>query len=140
MSPCKLAQLKRFKVAFFCPQISLIPLRSPRWWCSSQVPRGSSPPMCTGVSNSGFLSIMHFFVKFKFVFNLLNNFSFGMSENYFVFVETPVKINLLKFLSAWSIRGSNYMDCFESNESQGVRTCSRLIFTINIITAPASII
>ncbi|KAJ0012258.1 hypothetical protein NQD34_013233 [Periophthalmus magnuspinnatus] len=45
--------------------------------------------------------------------------SFGMSENYFVFVETPVKINLLKFLSAWSIRGSNYMDCFESNESQG---------------------
>uniref|UniRef100_A0A665WEI1 Retinoid isomerohydrolase n=1 Tax=Echeneis naucrates TaxID=173247 RepID=A0A665WEI1_ECHNA len=47
------------------------------------------------------------------------NFSFGMSENYFVFVETPVKINLLKFLSAWSIRGSNYMDCFESNEGQG---------------------
>uniref|UniRef100_A0A8C6SI69 Retinoid isomerohydrolase n=1 Tax=Neogobius melanostomus TaxID=47308 RepID=A0A8C6SI69_9GOBI len=46
--------------------------------------------------------------------------SFGMSDNYFVFVETPVKINLLKFLSAWSIRGSNYMDCFESNESQGV--------------------
>ncbi|XP_041659198.1 retinoid isomerohydrolase isoform X1 [Cheilinus undulatus] len=45
--------------------------------------------------------------------------SFGMSENYFVFVETPVKINLLKFLSAWSIRGSNYMDCFESNETQG---------------------
>lgn len=45
-----------------------------------------------------------------------------MSENYFVFVETPVKINLLKFLSAWSIRGSNYMDCFESNESQGVRS------------------
>lgn len=44
-----------------------------------------------------------------------------MSENYFVFVETPVKINLLKFLSAWSIRGSNYMDCFESNENQGVR-------------------
>uniref|UniRef100_A0A3B3D4X8 Retinoid isomerohydrolase n=1 Tax=Oryzias melastigma TaxID=30732 RepID=A0A3B3D4X8_ORYME len=41
------------------------------------------------------------------------------SENYFVFVETPVKINLLKFLSAWSIRGSNYMDCFESNEAQG---------------------
>lgn len=47
--------------------------------------------------------------------------SFGMSENYFVFVETPVKINLLKFLSAWSIRGSNYMDCFESNEVLGVR-------------------
>ncbi|KAG7269319.1 hypothetical protein CRUP_031839 [Coryphaenoides rupestris] len=45
--------------------------------------------------------------------------SFGMSENYFVFVETPVKINLLKFLSAWSIRGSNYMDCFESNETLG---------------------
>uniref|UniRef100_A0A671VUT7 Retinoid isomerohydrolase n=1 Tax=Sparus aurata TaxID=8175 RepID=A0A671VUT7_SPAAU len=45
--------------------------------------------------------------------------SFGMSDNYFVFVETPVKINLLKFLSAWSIRGSNYMDCFESNEAQG---------------------
>ncbi|XP_010883873.1 retinoid isomerohydrolase [Esox lucius] len=45
--------------------------------------------------------------------------SFGMSENYFVFIETPVKINLLKFLSAWSIRGSNYMDCFESNELLG---------------------
>ena len=44
-----------------------------------------------------------------------------MSEKYFVFVETPVKINLLKFLSAWSIRGSNYMDCFESNETLGVR-------------------
>merc|ERR1712212_1008953 len=45
--------------------------------------------------------------------------SFGMSENHLVFVETPIKINLLKFLSAWSIRGSNYMDCFESNEGQG---------------------
>ncbi|XP_030640344.1 retinal Mueller cells isomerohydrolase [Chanos chanos] len=45
--------------------------------------------------------------------------SFGMTENYFVFVETPVKINLLKFLSAWSIRGTNYMDCFESNETMG---------------------
>jgi len=43
-----------------------------------------------------------------------------MTENYFVFVETPVKINLLKFLSAWSIRGSNYMDCFESDEEKGV--------------------
>ncbi|XP_016122224.1 retinoid isomerohydrolase-like [Sinocyclocheilus grahami] len=42
-----------------------------------------------------------------------------MTENYFVFVETPVKINLLKFLSAWSIRGSNYMDCFESDEEKG---------------------
>ncbi|RXM28794.1 Retinoid isomerohydrolase [Acipenser ruthenus] len=46
---------------------------------------------------------------------------FGMSENYFVLVETPVKINLLKFLSAWSIRGANYMDCFESNETMGTR-------------------
>uniref|UniRef100_A0A8C1C5F5 Retinoid isomerohydrolase n=2 Tax=Cyprinus carpio TaxID=7962 RepID=A0A8C1C5F5_CYPCA len=45
--------------------------------------------------------------------------SFGMTENYFVFVETPVKIHLLKFLSAWSIRGSNYMDCFESDEEKG---------------------
>ncbi|KAI1883310.1 hypothetical protein AGOR_G00243880 [Albula goreensis] len=45
--------------------------------------------------------------------------SFGITPNYFVFVETPVKINLLKFLSAWSIRGSNYMDCFEANESMG---------------------
>lgn len=49
--------------------------------------------------------------------------SFGMTENYFVFVETPVKINLLKFLSAWSIRGSNYMDCFESDEEKGVCFC-----------------
>lgn len=53
-----------------------------------------------------------------------------MSENYFVFVETPVKINLLKFLSAWSIRGSNYMDCFESNESQGVRILLFLLFVL----------
>ncbi|KAM9500922.1 retinoid isomerohydrolase [Clarias gariepinus] len=45
--------------------------------------------------------------------------SFGMTENYFVFVETPVKINLLKFLGAWAIRGSNYMDCFESDEQKG---------------------
>uniref|UniRef100_A0A8C7Q7T6 Retinoid isomerohydrolase RPE65 n=1 Tax=Oncorhynchus mykiss TaxID=8022 RepID=A0A8C7Q7T6_ONCMY len=45
--------------------------------------------------------------------------SFGMTENYFVFVETPVKINLLKFLTAWSIWGTNYMDCFESNETMG---------------------
>ncbi|XP_066548582.1 retinoid isomerohydrolase [Amia ocellicauda] len=45
--------------------------------------------------------------------------SFGMTENYFVFVETPVKIHLLKFLGAWSIRGANYMDCFESNETMG---------------------
>ncbi|XP_048844472.1 retinoid isomerohydrolase isoform X2 [Brienomyrus brachyistius] len=45
--------------------------------------------------------------------------SFGMTPNHFVFVETPVKINMLKFLSAWSIRGTNYMDCFESNETMG---------------------
>uniref|UniRef100_A0A8C2HDG7 Retinoid isomerohydrolase RPE65 n=1 Tax=Cyprinus carpio TaxID=7962 RepID=A0A8C2HDG7_CYPCA len=45
--------------------------------------------------------------------------SFGMTENYFVFVETPVKINLLKFLTSWSIRGTNYMDCFESNDKMG---------------------
>ncbi|KAJ8376448.1 hypothetical protein SKAU_G00070280 [Synaphobranchus kaupii] len=45
--------------------------------------------------------------------------SFGITDNYFILVETPVKINLLKFLSAWSIRGSNYMDCFESNETMG---------------------
>uniref|UniRef100_A0A8C4H9E8 Retinal pigment epithelium-specific 65 kDa protein n=1 Tax=Dicentrarchus labrax TaxID=13489 RepID=A0A8C4H9E8_DICLA len=44
---------------------------------------------------------------------------FGMTDNYFVFVEQPVKINLFKFLSAWSIRGATYMDCFESNESLG---------------------
>lgn len=43
-----------------------------------------------------------------------------MTENYFVFVETPVKINLLKFLTSWSIRGTNYMDCFESNDKMGV--------------------
>lgn len=46
--------------------------------------------------------------------------SFGMTDNYFVFVEQPVKINLLKFLSAWSVRGATYMDCFESNDSMGV--------------------
>ncbi|KAG7266196.1 hypothetical protein CRUP_012625 [Coryphaenoides rupestris] len=45
--------------------------------------------------------------------------SFGMTENHFVFVEQPVKINLLKFLSSWSLRGTNYMDCFESNEYMG---------------------
>ncbi|XP_049587997.1 retinal Mueller cells isomerohydrolase isoform X2 [Syngnathus scovelli] len=45
--------------------------------------------------------------------------SFGLTDNYFVFVEQPVKINLLKFLSAWSVRGATYMDCFESNESMG---------------------
>uniref|UniRef100_A0A672YTQ2 Retinal Mueller cells isomerohydrolase-like n=1 Tax=Sphaeramia orbicularis TaxID=375764 RepID=A0A672YTQ2_9TELE len=44
---------------------------------------------------------------------------FGMTENHFVFVEQPVKINLLKFLSAWGLRGATYMDCFESNESMG---------------------
>ena len=37
-----------------------------------------------------------------------------------MFVEQPVKINLLKFLSSWSLRGTNYMDCFESNEYSGV--------------------
>uniref|UniRef100_A0A3Q2QHK0 Retinoid isomerohydrolase RPE65 b n=1 Tax=Fundulus heteroclitus TaxID=8078 RepID=A0A3Q2QHK0_FUNHE len=45
--------------------------------------------------------------------------SFGITESYFVFVEQPVKINLLKFLSAWSVRGATYMDCFESNETLG---------------------
>uniref|UniRef100_A0A8C1D3V9 Uncharacterized protein n=2 Tax=Cyprinus carpio TaxID=7962 RepID=A0A8C1D3V9_CYPCA len=48
-----------------------------------------------------------------------NHPTFGMTENYFVFVETPVKINLLKFLTSWSIRGTNYMDCFESNDKMG---------------------
>uniref|UniRef100_A0A7N8XXG0 Retinal Mueller cells isomerohydrolase-like n=1 Tax=Mastacembelus armatus TaxID=205130 RepID=A0A7N8XXG0_9TELE len=45
--------------------------------------------------------------------------SFGMTDKYFVFVEQPVKINLLKFLSAWRIRGTTYMDCFESNDTMG---------------------
>ncbi|XP_036433952.1 retinal Mueller cells isomerohydrolase [Colossoma macropomum] len=45
--------------------------------------------------------------------------SFGMTEKYFVFVETPIKINLLKFLSSWSITGTNYMDCFETNDKMG---------------------
>ncbi|XP_034289126.1 retinoid isomerohydrolase isoform X1 [Pantherophis guttatus] len=46
--------------------------------------------------------------------------SFGLTPNYIVFVETPVKINLFKFLSSWSLWGANYMDCFESNEKMGV--------------------
>ncbi|XP_007480468.2 retinoid isomerohydrolase isoform X2 [Monodelphis domestica] len=46
--------------------------------------------------------------------------SFGLTPNYIVFVETPVKINLLKFLSSWTLWGANYMDCFESNETMGV--------------------
>uniref|UniRef100_A0A8C6TAB5 Retinoid isomerohydrolase RPE65 b n=1 Tax=Neogobius melanostomus TaxID=47308 RepID=A0A8C6TAB5_9GOBI len=41
--------------------------------------------------------------------------SFGMTDNYFIFVEQPVKINLLKFLSSWSIRGANYMDYLVSS-------------------------
>ncbi|XP_027146349.1 retinal Mueller cells isomerohydrolase [Larimichthys crocea] len=45
--------------------------------------------------------------------------SFGMTDNHFVFVEQPVKINLFKFLSAWGLRGATYMDCFESNETMG---------------------
>lgn len=43
-----------------------------------------------------------------------------MTDNHFVFVEQPVKINVLKYLSAWSVRGTTYMDCFESNDSMGV--------------------
>ncbi|XP_056388738.1 retinoid isomerohydrolase [Hyla sarda] len=45
--------------------------------------------------------------------------SFGLTPNYILFVEQPVKINLFKFLSAWSIWGANYMDCFESHETMG---------------------
>ncbi|TKS75125.1 Retinal Mueller cells isomerohydrolase [Collichthys lucidus] len=54
--------------------------------------------------------------------------SFGMTDNYFVFVEQPVKINLFKFLSAWGLRGATYMDCFESNETMGFRTSAFNIF------------
>lgn len=46
--------------------------------------------------------------------------SFGITDNYLVLVEPPVKINLLKFLSAWAVRGATYMDCFEANDSIGV--------------------
>lgn len=46
--------------------------------------------------------------------------SFGITDNYLVLVEPPVKINLLKFLSAWTVRGATYMDCFEANDSIGV--------------------
>lgn len=65
---------------------------------------------------------MHTCLKLALLLNhgRLFHCSFGMSENYFVFVELPVKINLIKFLSAWSIRGAAYMDCFESNETLGV--------------------
>lgn len=63
---------------------------------------------------------------FTSLFVFLN--SFGLTPNYIVFVETPVKINLFKFLSSWSLWGANYMDCFESNETMGVR----LTFTCQI--------
>ncbi|CAJ0914858.1 unnamed protein product [Ranitomeya imitator] len=56
--------------------------------------------------------------------------SFGMSPNYLVFVEQPVKINLFKFLSAWSIWGANYMDCFESHETMGRRPSTFSITTV----------
>ncbi len=78
------------------------------WW---SLPKAASSPdpskcchCCSCICLSLFLSVC----------------SFGMTDNYFVFVEQPVKINLLKFLSAWSIRGATYMDCFESNDSMGV--------------------
>lgn len=48
--------------------------------------------------------------------------SFGITDNYLVLVEPPVKINLLKFLSAWAVRGATYMDCFQANDSIGVRS------------------
>lgn len=108
----------------FLSQINPIQLRSPRWWCSSPAIRDSSLPTCTGVSTreSGLSRKFQVYMLCFFIY-----LSFGMTDNYFVFVETPVKINLLKFLSAWSIRGCNYMDCFESNETQGVRTRTRWI-------------
>ncbi|KAG5847987.1 hypothetical protein ANANG_G00132090 [Anguilla anguilla] len=57
------------------------------------------------------------------VYNIGNCFGKGATLAYNI-VSMPPKqkgqpINLLKFLSAWSIRGSNYMDCFESNETMG---------------------
>lgn len=52
-----------------------------------------------------------------------------MTDNYFVVVEQPVKINLLKFLSAWGVRGTTYMDCFESNERMGVKAVEALLVT-----------
>lgn len=60
-------------------------------------------------------ALSYMFVGFLVCFS-----SFGMTENYFVFVETPIKINLLKFLGAWSVRGTQYMDCFESDDMKGV--------------------
>ena len=54
-----------------------------------------------------------------------------MTEKHFVFVEQPVKINLLKFLSSWSLRGTNYMDCFESNEYTGVRVGGSCTFSVS---------
>ena len=54
-----------------------------------------------------------------------------MTEKHFVFVEQPVKINLLKFLSSWSLRGTNYMDCFESNEYMGVRGGGSCTFSVS---------
>ena len=53
--------------------------------------------------------------------------SFGMTENHFVFVETPIKINLLKFLGAWSVRGTQYMDCFEADDMKGVSVGHHLL-------------
>ncbi|KAJ8791180.1 hypothetical protein J1605_020743 [Eschrichtius robustus] len=62
--------------------------------------------------------------------------SFGLTPNYIVFVETPVKINLFKFLSSWSLWGANYMDCFESNETMGADTGKNLV-TLPNTTATA---
>ncbi len=50
-----------------------------------------------------------------------------------MFVETPVKINLLKFLTSWSVRGTNYMDCFESNDKMGVSQSLLALYHVRML-------
>uniref|UniRef100_A0A4W3GF06 Retinoid isomerohydrolase n=1 Tax=Callorhinchus milii TaxID=7868 RepID=A0A4W3GF06_CALMI len=62
--------------------------------------------------------------RFAFAYNIIKippalPGTYLLNPNYILFVEQPVKINLFKFLTSWSLRSTTYMDCFESNDSMG---------------------
>lgn len=53
--------------------------------------------------------------------------SFGMTDNYFVFIEQPFKLDIVKMATAY-MRGVNWASCLKFSPEENVRKNLRLLY------------
>lgn len=53
--------------------------------------------------------------------------SFGMTDNYFVFIEQPFKLDIVKMATAY-MRGVNWASCLKFSPEENVRKNLRLFY------------